>query len=138
MKRQFTKYPSKVTASTVSSDACYIDNYSKWDKPINTLNNIMDMANRWLKGSGLSVPGIDSIGIADNGQLLGFYNLYKTKSGNWYSILWQGGEWKLSIYDEVDAETLKTLYEVLDTFNHLFRGIRFHEDRPLIGKNGVE
>lgn len=133
MKRTFRKYPSNyVKASTTSKGPCYIDNYDKWVKPINTLNNIRDMANRWLNGSGLSVPDIDSIGIADNGQLVGFYNLYKTKSGNWYTIGWRNGEWELSIYDDVDAATLQTLLEVLLTFNDVFTGIRFHEDRPII------
>jgi hypothetical protein len=112
--------------------ACYIDNWSPYNRTLNVLENILKMANRCLAGSGLEVPDIDSIGVADNGQLLGFYNLYKTMSGNSYSIGWHPGGWKLFIYDELDANTLSVLAEVMADFNETFNGVKFHEDRPII------
>lgn len=137
MKRTFTKYPSKYVKANIddienSRGACYIDNWSPYNKTYNVLENIMDMANRCLQGSVLSVPDVDSIGVADNGQLLGFYHLYKTRSGNWYSIGWQGGEWQLFIYDNVSAENLHWLADAMDEINNTFNGVRFHEDRPII------
>ena len=128
--RKFTKYP--VMAANTPSKACYIDNYSKWNKPYNTLENILDMANRCLAGTGLSVPGIDAIVIADNGQLIGFYQLARTASGNEYTIGWQDGEWKLFIYDNLPAKTLRELADMLGRFNETFSGVKFHEDRPLL------
>ena len=134
MKRTFTKYPSTSIAASVSSSSgtCYIDNYNKWNRPYNVLENILDKANRCLAGSGLSVPDIEAIGVADNGQIVGFYHLYKTSSGNEYVIGWRDGEWKLFIYDNLSTQDLNNLANALDKFNEEFNGIRFHEDRPLI------
>lgn len=137
MKRTFTKYPGKrITASIddveKSRGACYIDNWYRYNPTYNALENILKMANSCLAGSGLEVPDIHSIGIADNGQLVGFYKLYKTTSGNYYSIGWTNGGWKLSIYDELDANTLLVLAEVMADFNETFNGVKFHEDRPII------
>lgn len=137
MKRSFTKYPQGYVKADIDSieksrGACYIDNWSPYNKTYNVLENILKMANNCLAGSGLEVPNIDSIGVADNGQLLGFYNLYKTKSGNFYSIGWHNGGWKLAIYDELDANTLSVLAEVMTDFDETFNGVKFHEDRPII------
>lgn len=137
MKRTYTKYPNSYVKADIDSieksrGACYIDNWSPYNKTYNVLENILKMANNCLAGSGLEVSDINSIGVADNGQLVGFYHLYKTLSGNWYSIGWHNGEWKLFIYDELDANTLSVLAEVMTDFNETFSGIKFHEDRPII------
>ena len=112
--------------------ACYIDNWSPYNKTYNVLDNILKMANSCFAGSGLEVPDIQSITVADNGQLLGFSRLYKTRSGNFYSIGWSNSGWKLFIYDELDANTLLVLAEVMADFNETFNGVKFHEDRPVI------
>lgn len=137
MKRTSTKYPQNYVKADIdniekSRGACYIDNWSPYNKTYNVLENILKMANNCFAGSGLEVPNIDSIGVADNGQLLGFYNLYKTDSGNSYSIGWKLTGWKLFIYDELDANTLSVLAEVMAHFNETFNGVKFHEDRPII------
>lgn len=76
-KKTFTKYPQSYVKANIddiekSRGACYIDNWSPYHRTGNALENILKMANNCLAGSGLEVPNIDSIGVADNGQLLGF------------------------------------------------------------------
>ena len=136
MGRKFTKYPStSVNAATksVPSKACYIDNYDHWVRSNynDVLNNIMEMANRCLQGSGLVVPNTDAIEIADDGQLLGFSRLKRTKSGNEYNIGWSGGEWKLFIYDELSVNELFAYAKALDNIFETFNSIKFHQDRPI-------
>lgn len=135
-KKTFTKYPNSYVKADIgnvekSRGACYIDNWSPYHRTYNVLENILKMANNCLAGSGLEVSNINSIGVADNGQLVGFYELYKTKSGNFYSIGWHNSGWKLFIYDELDADTLSVLAEVMADFNETFNGVKFHEDRPI-------
>lgn len=135
MGRKFTKYPntSVNAATSVSSKACYIDNYNHWVRSNygDVLNNIMDMANRCLQGSGLVVPNTDAIEIADDGQLLGFLHLKRTASGNEYSIGWSGGKWKLFVYDDLSVNELFAYAKALDNIFETFSSIKFHQDRPI-------
>ena len=138
MIKKLTKYPSKCIKANEnamrSPGACYIDNYSRYNRPYNTLENIVKMVNRCLAGSNLELSDIDSVGIADNGQLLGFYSLYKTESGNYYDILWTRDGWKIHIYDALDEDALLSLAKVMHNINETFNGVKFHEDRPIINK----
>ena len=131
MGRTFKKYPSKYVKASTQMSACYIDNWNKWVRSnyLDVFNNIMSMANRCFEGSDLSINSPEMIDVTDNGQITGFHRLYKSKSGNEYSIIWQDSQWKLQIYDSVSAEDLMIYAEVMQRFNETFSGIRFHQDR---------